>query len=134
MSELNTLLQTHWSAQQQLQAAKTAEAVARNALVDFLCKDEAALKNKTVNLSGGHKLKLTINRTLRIDKAHEQYKNLPTLVSTEVFNKLCKTKKVTEFSYSAYRDFKPEIQAVLSQFITVNEVASVVYEAPTDNR
>ena len=53
MSDLNTLIGAHWQAKVNLEAAKKAEKDARDALSDFLNKDEQSLKNHTLTLSGG---------------------------------------------------------------------------------
>lgn len=134
MSDLNTLITEHWNAKAALDAAQQREKAAREALSSFLCKDEGSLKNKTLNLSGGYKLKHEVSRTIKIDKSHEGYRQLPTLLNTEELNNFVKTKSVTEFSYSGYRSLPDEAKSKLTGFVSVNEAVAIKYETATDNR
>lgn len=134
MSDLNTLITEHWNAKAALDVAKEREKLARQALADFLCKDEESLKNKTMALSGGWKLKQEILRTVRIDKSHEDYKKMPTIMSPDLFNKLVKTKQSIEISYAVFKTLPDEIKAEVSKYLSVNEAISIKYEQPTDNR
>lgn len=134
MSELDTLIAAHWQAKHALEQAKTAEEQARNALSNFLCKQDDGLKNKTMNLSGGWKLKQEIARTLRVNKKHEDYSKLPTLLNTDELNALVKKQEKLEFSYSAYISLPIEKRQELAKFITVNEAVAIKYEQKVDNR
>lgn len=134
MSDLNTLIGAHWQAKVNLEAAKKAEKDARDALSDFLNKDEQSLKNHTLTLSGGWKLKHEVARTLKVNKSHEAYSSLPTLLTTEQLNALVREKKTLEYSYSAFMSLPQELIAELSQFISVNEAVAIKYDQPTDNR
>ena len=134
MSDLNTLIGAHWQAKANLDAAKKAEKDARDALSDFLNKDEQSLKNHTLTLSGGWKLKHEVARTLKVNKSHEAYSSLPTLLTTDQLNALVREKKTLEYSYSAFMSLPQELIAELSQFISVNEAVAIKYDQPTDNR
>lgn len=134
MSDLNTLIGAHWQAKANLEAAKKAEKDARDALSDFLNKDEQSLKNHTLTLSGGWKLKHEVARTLKVNKSHEAYSSLPTLLTTDQLNALVREKKTLEYSYSAFMSLPQELIAELSQFISVNEAVAIKYDQPTDNR
>lgn len=134
MSDLNTLIGAHWQAKVNLEAAKKAEKDARDALSDFLNKDEQSLKNHTLTLSGGWKLKHEVARTLKVNKSHEAYSSLPTLLTTDQLNALVREKKTLEYSYSAFMSLPQELIAELSQFISVNEAVAIKYDQPTDNR
>lgn len=134
MSDLNTLIGAHWQAKVNLEAAKKAEKDARDALSDFLNKGEQSLKNHTLTLSGGWKLKHEVARTLKVNKSHEAYSSLPTLLTTDQLNALVREKKTLEYSYSAFMSLPQELIAELSQFISVNEAVAIKYDQPTDNR
>lgn len=134
MSDLNTLISAHWQAKANLEAAKKAEKDARDALSDFLNKDEQSLKNHTLTLSGGWKLKHEVARTLKVNKSHEAYSSLPTLLTTDQLNALVREKKTLEYSYSAFMSLPQELTAELSKFISVNEAVAIKYDQPTDNR
>lgn len=134
MSDLNTLIGAHWHAKVNLEAAKKAEKDARDALSDFLNKDEQSLKNQTLKLSGGWKLKHEVTRTLKVNKSHEAYKNLPTLLTTVQLNSLVRKKEELTFSYIAFMALPKELIEELSKFISVNEAVAIKYDQPTDNR
>lgn len=134
MSDLNTLISAHWQAKANLEAAKNAEKDARDALSDFLNKDEQSLKNHTMTLSGGWKLKHEVARTLKVNKSHEAYKSLPTILTPEQLNSLVRKKEELVFNYSAFMSLPQEIIEQLTPFISVNEAVAIKYDQPTDNR
>lgn len=134
MSDLNTLISAHWQAKANLEAAKKAEKDTRDALSDFLNKDEQSLKNHTMTLSGGWKLKHEVTRTLKVNKSHEAYKSLPTLLTPEQLNNLVRKKEELAFNYSAFVALPQEIIEQLTPFISVNEAVAIKYDQPTDNR
>lgn len=134
MSDLNTLISAHWQAKANLDAAKQAEKDARDALSDFLNKDEQSLKNHTLTLSGGWKLKHEVARTLKVNKSHEAYKSLPTILTPEQLNSLVRKKEELVFNYSAFTSLPKEIIEQLTPFISVNEAVAIKYDQPTDNR
>ena len=134
MSDLNTLIGAHWQAKANLEAAKKAEKDARDALSDFLNKDEQSLKNHTLTLSGGWKLKHEVARTLKVNKSHEAYKSLPTILTPEQLDALVREKRTLEYNYSAFVALPKEIIEQLTPFISVNEAVAIKYDQPTDNR
>lgn len=134
MSDLNTLISAHWQAKANLEAAKKAEKDTRDALSDFLNKDEQSLKNHTLTLSGGWKLKHEVARTLKVNKSHEAYKSLPTILTPEQLNSLVRKKEELVFNYSAFTSLPQEIIEQLTPFISVNEAVAIKYDQPTDNR
>ena len=134
MSDLNTLISAHWQAKANLEAAKKAEKDARDALSDFLNKGEQSLKNHTMTLSGGWKLKHEVVRTLKVNKSHEAYKSLPTILTPEQLNSLVRKKEELAFNYSAFVALPKEIIEQLTPFISVNEAGAIKYDQPTDNR
>lgn len=134
MSDLNTLISAHWQAKANLDAAKKAEKDTRDALSDFLNKDEQSLKNHTLTLSGGWKLKHEVARTLKVNKSHEAYKSLPTILTPEQLNSLVRKKEELVFNYSAFTSLPQEIIEQLTPFISVNEAVAIKYDQPTDNR
>lgn len=134
MSDLNTLISAHWQARANLEAAKKAEKDTRDALSDFLNKDEQSLKNHTLTLSGGWKLKHEVARTLKVNKSHEAYKSLPTILTPEQLNSLVRKKEELVFNYSAFTSLPQEIIEQLTPFISVNEAVAIKYDQPTDNR
>lgn len=134
MSDLNTLISAHWQAKANLEAAKKAEKDARDALSDFLNKDDQSLKNHTLTLSGGWKLKHEVARTLKVNKSHEAYKSLPTILTPEQLNGLVRKKEELIFNYSAFMALPQEVIEQLTPFISVNEAVAIKYDQPTDNR
>lgn len=134
MSDLNTLISAHWQAQVNLAHAKEAERKARDELSNFLCNDAEGLRNHTMTLSGDYKLKHEVLRTLRINKSHEDYKNVPHILTPEQLNALVNRKEVIEFRYGAFNKLPEDIKSELSKFVTVNEAVTIKYEQSTDNR
>lgn len=134
MSDLNTLISAHWQAKANLEAAKKAEKDTRDALSDFLNKDEQSLKNHTLTLSGGWKLKHEVARTLKVNKSHESYRCLPTILTPEQLNGLVRKKEELIFNYSAFMSLPQEVIEQLTPFISVNEAVAIKYDQPTDNR
>lgn len=134
MSDLNTYIAEHWQAKAALDAAKEREKKARDALSDFLCKDEVSLKNKTLDLSAGYKLKHEVTRSLKVDKSHAAYREMPSVLTPEQLNKLVKEKKTLEFNYTTYKSLPTDVVEFLSQFMTVNDAVAIKYETKTDNR
>lgn len=134
MSDLNTLIGAHWNAKAALEAAKLAEQRAREALSAFLCKDEDSIKNKTLPLQGGWKLKQEVSRSLRVNKSHEDYKHLSTILTPAQLNAVVKQKQLLDFSYSGYKALPTELHEALSPFITVVDSVAIKYEQIADAR
>lgn len=134
MSDLNTLIQVHWNAKAALEAATFAEREARTALSEFLCKDEVGLKNKTMNLSGGYKLKHEVARTVNVKKSHADYSELPRILTPEQLNAFVRKKEVLEFSLSGYTRLPDEARAKMATFASIKESVTIKYETTTDDR
>lgn len=138
--DLNGALALYWQEKQWLADAKERERQSREWLADLLCAADDDYVNKTLDLADGWKLKLEVQRVVKVDKSDERYKMLPAQIKTDTdfsatqFNEFCKVTQDIKFNLTGYRKLPQRIKDYLGAAAMEASNYTIKFEPPKENR